>query len=68
MTTTRTFATIRTAQYSDAAAADTERRLAYRQEDLNGYGRHGYALLSTIVVPTAEGVVIVDTLALDEER
>ncbi len=40
----------------------TIQRLQHRADDLNGYGHSGYALASTITVPSGEYTVIVDTL------
>lgn len=60
---THDFITITTPQ--DTVPSDTShnaRRLGGREEDLNAYGTRGYALLSTLTVPSPEGVVIVDTM------
>jgi len=58
-----TFQTITTRLYNAADyAASNTRALAYRLEDLNGYGKSGYVLTSTITAPTDEGTTIIDTL------
>ena len=40
----------------------TIQRLQSRADDLNSYGRSGYALASTVTVPSGEFTIIVDTL------
>lgn len=60
---THDFITITTPQ--DSTTFDPSlnaRRLGMRQEDLNTYGERGYALMSTLTVPSPEGLVIVDTM------
>lgn len=49
---------------------ETQRRvnaLAYRSEDLSGYARSGYRLISTVTVPAFEMTVILDTLMREED-
>lgn len=40
----------------------TMNRLQTRADDLNSYGRSGYALASTITVPSGDYTLIIDTL------
>lgn len=58
------FITLHTRQYTaEVAEVENGRARLRRAEDLNEYGRAGYVLQSTIVVPQSEGVLIVDTLS-----
>ena len=68
MTSQTTFKTITTRLYSteDAEGVNARNR-AFRLEDLNGYGKHGYVLTGTITAPEHDGITIIDTLALTED-
>ena len=44
-----------------------ERRLLARLEDLQGHGRFGYRLLSTVTVKSIDAETIIDTLAKENE-
>jgi vacuolar-type H+-ATPase subunit D/Vma8 len=49
---------------------ETQRRvnaLSYRAEDLTGYARSGYRLISTVTVPSFEMTVILDTLMREDD-
>lgn len=60
---THDFVTITTPQDSTTFDPNLNaRRLGMRQDDLNAYGEKGYALMSTLTVPSPEGLVIVDTM------
>ncbi|WP_434812380.1 hypothetical protein [Microbacterium sp. bgisy189] len=62
------FITIDTRQYTEAAGEIASNRARQqREEDLNAYGTQGYALLSTVTIPTHDGLRIVDTLARTDE-
>ncbi|MGC5225193.1 hypothetical protein ACPW96_21700 [Micromonospora sp. DT81.3] len=62
------FITIDTRQYAstegDVANSQARQR---RETDLNAYGANGYALLSTLVVPQENGIIIIDTLGTTED-
>ena len=36
-------------------------------QDLDQYGRRGFALISTVIAPTSDGTLIIDTLARTTE-
>ena len=44
-----------------------ERRLLARLEDLQGHGRFGYRLLSTVTVKSVDAETIIDTLAKENQ-
>lgn len=46
----------------------TIQRLQNRADDLDGYGRSGYDLASTITVPSGEYTIIVDTLTKNDRN
>jgi len=67
--TQTTFKTITTRLYStEEAEVTNQRHRAFRLEDLNNYGRHGYALVNTVTAPEHDGITIIDTLALTEQH
>lgn len=68
MDTRTAFITLDTRQVTapEAAVANNQARQS-REYDLNAYGKVGFALLSTVVVPQEDGIVIVDTLARTEK-
>ncbi len=67
-TTTVTYKTITTRIYNvEEGELANSRNGDYRLQDLEGYGRHGYVLVSTVTAPTHDGTLIIDTLALTEE-
>ena len=45
----------------------TARRMIARLEDLQGHGRFGYRLLSTVAVKSADAETIIDTLAKEND-
>ena len=62
------FITIDTRQYTEAAGEIASNRARQqREEDLNTYGTQGYVLLSTVTIPTEDGMRILDTLARTDE-
>lgn len=62
-----TITTIDTRQYTaEEATVANARNRQQRAEDLHRYGREGYTVLSTIVVPLHDGITIVDTLARED--
>lgn len=44
-----------------------ERRMLARLEDLQGHGRFGYRLLSTVTVKSVDAETIIDTLAKEND-
>ena len=56
--------TIDTRQYTEAEGEIASNRARQqREEELNAYGAQGYTLLSTVTIPTYDGLRILDTLA-----
>lgn len=65
---TTTIVTIDTRQYTaETDYVANARNRQQRAEDLYRYGREGFTLASTIVVPLEDGITIVDTLTRPEE-
>lgn len=62
------FITLDTRQFTEAdLEVVSGRARQQREDDLNSYGTQGYALLSTVTIPTHDGLRIVDTLARTDE-
>ncbi len=63
-----TITTIDTRQYTaEEATVANARNRQQRAEDLYRYGRYGFTVVSTIVVPLHDGITIVDTLVRAED-
>ncbi len=43
-------------------------KLAGREDDLRSHGRYGYIVCTTVVIPAGDYVMIVDTLARQENQ
>ncbi|ODT25565.1 MAG: hypothetical protein BGN98_09515 [Microbacterium sp. 69-7] len=69
MTTTQVaYETISTRIYdSEEGYSASNNNMAYRAQDLEDYGRRGFALISTVTAPTHDGTLIIDTLARTAE-
>lgn len=62
------FVTLDTRQYTETVGEiASSRARQIREEDLNSYGAQGYVLLSTVTIPTEDGMRILDTLARTDE-
>jgi hypothetical protein len=63
------FITIETRQYTgiEGERANSQAR-QLREQDMNDYGRQGYTLFSTVVVPLHDGLTILDTLTRVEDE
>lgn len=67
MSSHTTYKTITTRLYATEDGEQLNaRNRAFRLEDLNGYGQHGYVLTGTVTAPEHDGITIIDTLALTE--
>ena len=61
------FSTIHTRVDPEKDSVINERRLLARLEDLQGHGRFGYRLLSTVTVKSVDSETIIDTLAKEND-
>jgi len=67
MSTTVTYKTITTRIYNAPEGENANSKNAdFRRQDLEGFGKYGYVLISTVTAPTHDGTLIIDTLALTE--
>ena len=64
---TTQFSTIHTRIDPKQDCVINERRLIARLEDLQGHGRFGYRLLSTVTVKSIDAETIIDTLAKEND-
>jgi hypothetical protein len=64
---TTNFSTIHTRIEPTQDSVVNERRMLARLEDLQGHGRFGYRLLSTVTVKSIDAETIIDTLAKENE-
>ena len=64
---TTQFSTIHTRIDPDQDSVMNDRRMLARLEDLQGHGRFGYRLLSTVTVKSADAETIIDTLAKEND-
>lgn len=42
-------------------------KLYEREEDLRAHGRHGYLLRTSVVMPTGDDVILLDTLSREDQ-
>jgi len=61
------FSTIHTRIDPEQDSVLNERRMIARLEDLQGHGRFGYRLLSTVTVKSVDAETIIDTLAKEND-
>jgi hypothetical protein len=61
------FSTIHTRIDPTRDSVANERRMLARLEDLQGHGRFGYRLLSTVTVKSIDAETIIDTLAKEND-
>ena len=64
---TTSFSTIHTRIDPEQDSVLNERRLLNRLDDLQGHGRFGYRLLSTVNVKSIDAETIIDTLAKEND-
>ena len=68
MTTKVTYESISTRIYdTEEGQPANNNNIGYRMQDLDDYGRRGFALISTVTAPTCDGTLIIDTLARTTE-
>ena len=53
---------------SDEETGRRMQKLASRDEDLRAHGRSGYTVCTTVVIPNGDYVMLVDTLAREENQ